>query len=132
MTPTDKPMTIDALIALAYSSVGSAHELRAAIEQYGREQYARLTDLNSELTDKANQYLIENARLDRELAAANAEKKALQEDLASEKKWGELWYFVSDEEPLAFETIVSQYAPKRWIDQAYKLMAARALRKGTT
>lgn len=53
MTPTDKPMTVDALMKLAtdyahcYAFVGDdtmprrQAELRAAIEQYGREQYAR-------------------------------------------------------------------------------------------
>lgn len=43
----------------------------------------------------------------------------------AEKRWGELWYFVSDEEPMKFEKIVSEWTPRRWIDQAFKLMAAK-------
>lgn len=54
-----------------------------------------------------------------------SEIERLRAELAAEKKWGELWYFVSDEEPLAFEKIVSEWTPSRWIDQAYKLMAAK-------
>jgi hypothetical protein len=50
---------------------------------------------------------------------------SLRDELDAERKWGELWYFVSDEEPMKFEKIVSEWTPSRWIDQAYKLMAAK-------
>jgi hypothetical protein len=49
----------------------------------------------------------------------------LRAELSIEKRWGELWYFVSDEEPMKFEKIVSEWTPSRWIDQAFKLMAAK-------
>lgn len=71
-----------------------------------------------EAEDRVNQLL-------GQLAARELECQRLREELAAEKKWGELWYFVSDEAPLAFEKIVSEWTPSRWIDQAHKLMAAK-------
>lgn len=49
----------------------------------------------------------------------------LRAELEIERQWGKLWYFVSDEAPLAFEKIVAEWSPNRWIDQAHKLMADR-------
>ncbi len=39
--------------------------------------------------------------------------------------FADLWYFVMDEAPLAFESIVTNHSPARWMDEAHKLMRAK-------
>ena len=53
------------------------------------------------------------------------EIRRLRAEVASEQKWGELWYFVSDDAPGEFERIVSEWTPSRWIGEAQKLMAEK-------
>ena len=74
------------------------------------------------LTDKELQSL-RNMGNDSEAAAVEIVR--LRADLAAERRWGELWYFVSDEAPLEFERIVIEWTPSRWIDQAHKLMSEK-------
>lgn len=39
--------------------------------------------------------------------------------------WADLWYFVMDEEPMAFEKIVTECNPVIWHSEAHKLMRAK-------
>lgn len=64
------------------------------------------------------------------LTAAEAEVEMLRAELATEKAWGKLWYFVSDEAPTEFQEIVGTHAPRRWIAEAHKLMKAKGARTG--
>jgi hypothetical protein len=46
-------------------------------------------------------------------------------DLKAAKHFADLWYFVMDESPMAFEKIVCEHQPKRWMDEAQKLYVAK-------
>lgn len=101
-----------------------ASQLQSAAYSHGYED-----GHPSNATTRQDKYSAASQRLLSELREAIelliAERDNARADLAVEKRWGELWYFVSDEEPLKFEKIVSEWTPSRWIDQAYKLMAAK-------
>lgn len=46
---------------------------------------------------------------------------ALKEELHLMSGFANLWYFVMDEEPLAFERIVTEMSSQSWMDEAAKL-----------
>lgn len=60
---------------------------------------------------------------ERDSLAARVEE--LKVDLATQKFFGDLWYFVMDESPLEFEKIVSEYQPAQWLHQAVQLRNAK-------
>ena len=97
--------------------IGAAHSTE---QQFGREF--------SEVQWLAAAREIETAVLDRhrvtmavELQRLRDENEQLRADLKTEKGWSDLWYFVSDEAPMQFEKIVTDWTPSRWIGEAAKL-----------
>lgn len=67
-------------------------------------------------------YSAEQAQIE---APLRAEIERLRADLKAMEGFADLWYFVSDEAPLAFEKIVADYSPGRWLTEAHKLRAAK-------
>jgi hypothetical protein len=94
-------------------------------EQLGRVPKLGTVDRAEWLADK----LHNGGDYGKEAAALLVEQahqiESLRDELRIEKQWGELWYFVSDEAPLEFERIVSEWTPGRWIGEAHKLMKAK-------
>ena len=45
----------------------------------------------------------------------------LKGDLKAMTSFADLWYFVMDEQPMAFEKIVCEYTPAQWMHQAHLL-----------
>jgi hypothetical protein len=48
----------------------------------------------------------------------------LEEDLRVAKSFGDLWYFVMDENPSGFEKIISEWSSSFWLDKAIDLRRA--------
>jgi hypothetical protein len=60
------------------------------------------------------------------IASLEAEVARLRAEVEAMRFLGELWYFVSDEAPLDFESIVTGCHPSLWIEEARKLRERRA------
>ena len=56
-----------------------------------------------------------------DVARYEAEIAQLKGNLKAMTSFADLWYFVMDEKPLAFEKIVNEYSPAQWMHQAYLL-----------
>jgi hypothetical protein len=75
--------------------------------------------------------LFTRAQLDAALTALLAERAELlarvgelEEDLRVAKSFGDLWYFVMDENPSGFEKIISEWSSSFWLDKAIDLRRA--------
>ena len=74
--------------------------------------------------------LATRAALEDQIEQQAAEIERLRADLKAAQGFGELWYFVMDEAPMKFESIVCNYSPARWLDEAAKLRADMSTREG--
>ena len=137
MTPT-KAEEMAARLESGWCPIESHKDMEQAAAELRRlsalcaELEAERDNLKADLANAvdARSFMFAACREAQEIAAAaQAERDALRAELESEKQWGRLWYFVSDEAPLAFEKIVCEHTPSRWIQEAHKLRAAM---KGTT
>lgn len=83
--------------------------------------HTRITDIEDRLTTA----LARVAQGDAELTAANAALAEARAETERYKSYYDLWYFVMDEAPLAFEEIVKTCSPASWMGAAQHLKKQR-------
>lgn len=128
-TPTDTPAAEGATPQSMGNLVNEAK--RHAIKLMSAEQVdaglalSTLADVNSQLTRALDISADALERLRTELTAANAALAEARAETERYKSYYDLWYFVMDEAPLAFEEIVKTCSPASWMGAAQHLKKQR-------
>ena len=107
---------------IAYCIPGYAYESERNALRSLAAQVEALTAENAGWEASQKENLSNQCELHAQINALNAERDALKN---ASNAWADLWYFVMDEDPMAFEQIVTGCPPRIWHSEAHKLMRVK-------